>query len=71
MRRTAAVRTVATVIATRRTSFLPSYGTVARALACEPDDLQGAVDALFDAGYPVTRPPIAPEHLAWFGQGRP
>jgi hypothetical protein len=64
VRRTTGVRHAASAM-WRVPTFLPSYGTVARALACEPDDLQAAVDALFAAGYPVTRPPVSPEHVAW------
>ena len=64
VRRTTGVRHAASVVV-RVFSFLPSYGTVARGLACEPERLQDAVDALFAAGYPVTRPPVSPEHVAW------
>ena len=64
VRRTTGVRHTASG-AWKLPTFLPSYRTVARALACEPDDLQEAIDALFAAGYPVTRPPVSPEHFAW------
>lgn len=68
VRRTAGVRAVAAGI-TKLPTYLPSYRTVARGLACEPDHLQEAVDALFAAGYPVTRPPVSPDHVRWLQRG--
>lgn len=64
VRRTTGVRNVADTIL-RQPFYLPSYSTVARAIGCEPDDLQAAVDALFAAGYPVTRPPLSDDDFGW------
>ena len=68
VRKTTGVRLVAAAVL-RLPTYLPRYRTVARALACEPDDLQAAVDALFAAGYPVTRPPISDAHTSWLNGG--